>query len=91
MIAGALGAAIFSVAHRVALPESEAAGVPFRGGVIAGAGERVVSLVLDHPVVACVTTAILAAASAMLHAETTALGGSPGVWPRQRPSWPHSC
>ncbi len=32
---------------------------------------------LDHPVVACVTTAILAAASAMLHAETTALGAIP--------------
>jgi HAAS len=77
MIAGALGAAMFSVAHRAAMPESGVADLPFSSGVIVGAGERVVSLVLDHPIAACVTTAIVGAASAMRHAETTALGALP--------------
>ncbi len=77
MVAGTLVAAVFAIRHRAQPLESDANSAPLRAGLIANGGERIVDLVVAHPIAACVATLLVASASAMSHAETTVLGALP--------------
>ncbi len=75
MLVGALAAVSFAVGHRAEPADADGSPIPAPSGRIVGSGERVIDLARAHPVVTCIVTAGVAAASAMSHAETTVLGG----------------
>ena len=77
MVFGALAAVSFAARHRAELADAVGSPIPAPSGLIAGSGERVIDLAQAYPVVTCVVTAGLAAASAMSYAETTVLGAVP--------------
>ena len=77
IVTGALATATFAFRHRAELPDADFASITSPPGLLGGSGERVIELVRDHPVPACIVTAAVAAASAMAHAETTVLNAVP--------------
>jgi hypothetical protein len=77
IVVGALVAVTFAVRHRAEPADGQGSAIPVPSGVIAGSGERVVELARAYPVITCIVTACVAAASAMSRAETTVLGALP--------------
>jgi hypothetical protein len=77
IVVGALAAGSFAVRHRAEPADPEGSPIPAPSGVIAGSGERLVNLARAYPVITCIVTACVAAASAMSHADTPVLGAVP--------------
>ncbi len=76
MIGGAIAAAV--VIARLEVNRSDDAPEPAPGpGGLLGLGEQVIAVVRRHPLTSCAIAAVLAAASAMNHAETTVTGALP--------------